>query len=137
MSLTAIRNAATVVVDGVSGIDQVVAYPPEQAPNVITAWFGNATFEITKSGSQLWTYLVPLTVVIPRQGVIEAQLAKIEPLLLAVIQAFDANITLGNICNGFNPLGGEQGYVPFPEGAVPGFTVTFRAHEKRNVTLTG
>lgn len=136
-NLTGIRTGLqTVLTDAGTGINQILDRPPEQVPQVMTAWLGTAEGEIVMGASEMWTHHIPLTVAVGRRGYLEDELAVTEATMRDVMAAIRANLSLDGACNVCNVTGYRQGYISYGQESLVGVTFDLSIREKGGTTLS-
>lgn len=137
MGIGAIRLAARSVVAGAPGLNEVLARPPDAIGTTPVAWLGDATAEVTMGASEVWTWTVPLTVVVARKAIYQQEQAATEALLDGIMTAIRANFTLAGTTFGLNVVALREGQVTVGGSEFVGFSLTFRIKEKSARTLEG
>ena len=137
MGIGAIRLAARSVIDGVAGINEVLARPPDSVSVVPCAWFGDATAAVSMGQLEVWTWTLPLTVVVARKGIYQMEQEATEALLDGILAQVRSNFTLANTTFGLNLTALREGAVTVGGTEYVGFSLNFTVKEKTSTTLEG
>ena len=137
MGISQIRTAARSVIDGVAGINEVLARPPDAVNVVPCAWFGDAQASVQMGALEVWTWSLPLTVVVARKSVYAMEMEATEALVAGIMTAVRSNFTLANTTYGLNLTGLREGQVTVAGVEYVGFTMQFSIKEKTATSLEG
>lgn len=137
MGISSIRSAARTVIDGVAGINEVLARPPDAVNVVPCAWFGDAQAGVQMGALEVWTWTLPLTVVVARKSIYAMEMEATEALLAGIMTAIRSNFTLANTTYGLNLTSLREGQVLVGGVEYVGFTMVFSIKEKHPTTLEG
>ena len=137
MGISQIRTAARAVIDGVPGIGEALARPPDAVNVVPCAWFGDAQATVEMGALEVWTWTLPLTVVVARKAVYAMEQEATEALVAGIMTAVRANFTLANTTYGLNLTALREGQVLVGGTEYVGFTMVFSIKEKAATTLEG
>lgn len=132
-----IRAGLKTVLDGVTGIQQVVAYPPEKVTANGTAWIGFFDTGILAGPREVHVHSVPVTVIVNRNGRLPAGLEATEPVIDAALAAIRANQSLGAVgTDRVQVTRIQQGVWGDPPDLV-GFQLTLQVKESFGATYGG
>lgn len=101
------------------------------------AWLGDAVAEVQFGHSAVWTWKLPLTVVVSRMSNYEMEQDAVEPLIDTLLSYIRTNYTLAGTTQGLELTEFREGIVKVSEQSYAGFTLTFRIKEKSYQELTG
>lgn len=137
MGIGAIRQAARTVIDGAPGLNEVLARPPDSVSVVPCAWLGDATATVAMGALEVWTWTVPLTVVVARKAVYGMEQEATEALLDGIMSAIRSNFTLAGTTFGLNVTALREGQITVGGTEFVGFSLTMSIKEKTATTLEG
>lgn len=137
MSDTAILAAFRSVIDGVSGIGEVLPRPPDTIGALPCAWLTTDGADIQMGALEVWTWRMRLTVVVQRTVSYGMEQAALEPYRDAIMTAIRSNYTLGGLTFGLNATGYQLGRVLIGGSEYLGFSLTFSVKEKSATSLVG
>lgn len=137
MGIGTIRLAARSVLDGVAGLNEVLARPPDGVSVVPCAWLGDATATVAMGQLEVWTWTMPLTVVVARKAVYAMEQEATEALLDGIMTAIRGNFTLAGTTFGLNVTALREGQVTVGGTEFVGFSLTLSIKEKSATTLEG
>lgn len=137
MGIGAIRLAAQAVIAGAPGLNEVLARPPDSVSVVPCAWLGDATATVAMGALEVWTWTVPLTVVVCRKSVYGMEQEATEALLDGIMGEVRSNFTLAGTTFGMNVTGLREGQITVGGTEYVGFSLTMSIKEKAARTLEG
>jgi hypothetical protein len=86
---------------------------------------------------EVWTWTLPMTVVVARKSVYAMEQEATEALVAGIMTAVRANFTLANTTYGLNLTSLREGQVLVAGVEYVGFTMVFSIKEKIATTLEG
>jgi hypothetical protein len=137
MGIGAIRLAARAVIAGAPGLNEVLARPPDSVSVVPCAWLGDANATVSMGALEVWTWTVPLTVVVARKSIYAMESAATEALLDGLMTVIRSNFTLAGTTFGLNVTAMREGQVTVGGTEYVGFSLTMVIKEKTARTLEG
>jgi hypothetical protein len=137
MGIGAIRLAARTVLDGVPSLNEVLARPPDNVAVVPCAWLGDATATVAMGQLEVWTWTLPLTVVVARKSVYAMEQEATEALLDGIMTAIRSNFTLAGTTYGVVVTALREGQVTVAGTEYVGFSLTLSIKEKAATSLEG
>ena len=136
MSLTQIRADLAALLGTVPDIGDVLAFSPDTIGALPACWIGDAVADVAMGALEVWSYTLPVTVVVSRRGLYEQERRATERLLAGIMTAIRANFTLSGTTFGLNVTNYREGVVQVGGDMYVGFTLTIQVKEKTARTLT-
>ena len=137
MGIAGIRSGIKAVLDATPGINEALAYPPDSVSAVPAAWVGDARATVQMGQLEVWTWTLPVTVVVARKAVYAMEQTATDALLDDVMTEIRSNFTLNGTTYGLNVTEMRQGTVTVGGTECVGFTLTLVVKEKAATTLEG
>lgn len=137
MSETAILAALRTALDGVSGIGEVLARPPDTIGALPAAWITIDGADVAMGALEVWTWRLNVTCVVQRTNLYAMEQAALEPYRASIMDAIRANYTLGGLTFGLNVTGYRLGTTVIGGSDYAGFTLSLSVKEKSATSLVG
>lgn len=137
MSADTIRTSLAAVLSTVTGIGDVLAYPPDSIGALPAAYIADIRADVAMGSLEVWTYSVPLVVMTARKYSYRDERASLGAIRDAIMTAVRSNFTLSGTTYGIGVVGYEEGTITVGNDPYVAFTLTFSVKEKSGRTLTG
>lgn len=142
MSIVDVRAAfKALILDPLVGssLGEALAYPPDGVGATPLAYLGDAVATITAGMSdEVWSWTLPLTVIVTRTAVYGSELQAVEAILDAILAQVRSHFTLGGLTLGLRYTDAREGQIRIADVPYVGVTIVFQVKpQKIAVTYTG
>lgn len=137
MSETTILAALRTTLDSVSGLNEVLARPPDTIGALPAAWVTIDGADVVMGALEVWTWRLNITVVVARTNIYAMEQAALEPYRAAIMDAIRSNYTLAGSTFGLNVTSYRLGTTTIGGSDYAGFVLSLNVKEKTATSLVG